>query len=203
MRILEQSDIDQLNTLSSNTLEVKADENKITARLLVVVALSNFKALAAMGRLGEGASFDAASKTLSIQTIKKSDLAPAKMKYLDGSVDEGFRVGGLFYPMPQEQLDLALSLYPFNNYDKLIGLAQRLGGKKAKTFATIKDAFAAKKAAAPKATQNESVGPEEMDMPMWDPVRREWFDQEIETRPNAEMREHIARPDMGSYGHDD
>jgi hypothetical protein len=63
--------------------------------------------------------------------------------------------------------------------DKLIKLAQRLGGKKAKTYASTSEAARARPAS--KKQNSPIAAPQHMDMPLWDSVKQEWYDGEIES----------------------
>ena len=59
MKLLFTEQLAELNALNSEKLFVEATSWKITMRLQAVVAITNYKALAAAGRVGDGASFDA------------------------------------------------------------------------------------------------------------------------------------------------
>ena len=216
MKIFTQADLDQFNALSCDVVRIHATPALITIQLLKVVALANFKAIAAASRTCPGAQFNATTKTLTVPLIEKSELVPGKM-WLGFPGDptsehaDVFRARGQTYQFSDEALASLVCLCPSESINKVIAVANRLAGGKAKTFNTTTDAFKARKAAAnarkPAAHSKAAIiggqDPEEMDMPMWDPARGEWYDQEWETRDGGQMRDHRPRADMGSYGHDD
>lgn len=189
MKALTQADLDQLNALSSESLSVDATPQKIVMRLKAVVALSNFKTLAAAGRSGHGASFNSTSKTLTLPLIPKSRATKGTLSIgfpgAPGStVIDVVRVDGACIRLSDEALGQTVA-FSHCDVDRLIALAKRLAGGKAKTFRTTKEAFASRNRTA---VNTRASRPEDMDMPMWDPARGEWYDQEVEVRAGGVER---------------
>lgn len=185
MEMITQAKIDELNALSSDTLEVKATAHQITMRLAAVVAITNFKTLAAAGRAGHGASFNGSTKTLTLPLIPKAEFVPGKMALGGGEQIPVCRVRGMILEINADTMEQAIAGCP-HNIDKLIKLATRLGGKKAKVYTSTADATRARKAS--KKPTVPAMGPEDMDMPLWDPVKNEWYDGELESSGNGKMR---------------
>ena len=183
MHMITQAKINELNELSSDTLEVKATAHKITMRLAAVVALTNFKALASAGRAGYEASFNGSTKTLTLPLIPKAEFVPGKISLGDGEKIDVYRVRGMTLEISDQAMADAIAGCP-HNLEKLIKLAARLGGKKAKIYASTSDAFKNRKS---KKQATPTMRPENMDMPLWDPVKQEWYDGELESC-DGEMR---------------
>ena len=180
MKFIRQSDLDALNAVTSDKLAVRATAARITFQLTAVVAMTNFKTLAAGGQAGAGASFDGKTRTLTLELQPTSAMSPGSMAMGYGEAPaEGFWINELFYEVAAEAVEDVLAIYPHDNYATLLKLATKLKGGKVQTFANTKAAAEARRAKRREAERGE---PEDMDMPEWDPVRREWYDLEIETR---------------------
>ena len=193
MDIINQATLDQLNALSSAELVIHASSTQITMRLGAIVSVSNYKFIASAGRAARGASFDTKTRTLTLNLIPMSDMTKQSIGFLDGGpAAKGYTWGGSFFEMSDETYANAVGLYPADNLKRLISLARRLAGGKAKIFATTNEAWAKRNARKAKYNPHE-IATEDMDMPMWDPVAGEWFDMEIETRAHAEMRDPSQR----------
>lgn len=191
MKFIRQADLDQLNTLASDKLAIRATPSRITIQLTAVVAMTHFKTLAAGGRAGAGASFDGKTRTLTLELQSTSAMTPGKMAMGYGEAPaEGFWINDRFYEVSAAAVEDVLSIYPNDNFATLLKLATKLKGGKVQTFESTKADAAARRE---KQKAREAVRPEDMDMPEWDPVRREWYDLEIETRhgntsgPGAEV----------------
>lgn len=146
MKLLNASHLKELADLTSESLVIDVAPTRITFRLMKVVALSNFKVIAAAGR-GAGASFNSSTKTLTLMLASASDARPASRKIGFSGQEEvhGFMLGGRFYEAAPEVLDDVVAIYANDNWDTLVKLATRLAGGKAKTFKSTRDAGAARR----------------------------------------------------------
>ena len=176
MRLLSKQDIAALNALTSANLAVTATSQKITMRLTALVALTNFKALASAGRIGTGAQFDSKTKTLTVDLLSPIACKSRDMRIGSEIVTVKQTPCGSLLEVSDEEWAATTAIYPFSNLSSLEKLAQRLSGKKAKIFSTASEMNAQRKKKVPRMDRSE------MDMPMWDPIRKEWYDLEIETR---------------------
>lgn len=186
MKLLTHEDLQSLSDLSSANLAITVSTTAVTLRLTQVVALTNFKAVAAAGRAGPSASFDGKTKTLVLALRPVSDAVPGVMTigFEGKQVAHGFRFGGQFYEAASNILDDVVAIYPNDNWKQLMAVAKRLSGDKAKTFKNTKDAMTHKRVARKRGSSQSST---DMDMPMWDPLRREFYDGEWESRTGGRM----------------
>lgn len=205
MKLLTQAKIDALNALTSNNLSVQASPTRIVMQLQAVVAMTNFKALAGAGRVGHGASFDSRTKALTIALLAPSACKRRQIRMGTNAtadlVDAYETPDRLLIQTSDENWAATVAIYPFDNFAAIEKLAERLAGTKAKTFPSTRAATAARNA--PRSTSSMRRASQDMDMPMFDPATREWYDQEIESRAGGIARQVEQRPNMGSYGQND
>ena len=163
MKLLFTEQLAELNALNSEKLFVEATSWKITMRLQAVVAITNYKALAAAGRVGDGASFDARTRTLTVYLKQKSECE----QHDGGFFVDYFR----FLRVDSDTWERAVAVYQYDNFDALLQLAKRLAKKGAKTFSSTQEATAGRGARARAATygyNDPRRPPQHMDIPVWE-----------------------------------
>jgi hypothetical protein len=147
MKLLTEKDLNDLAELSSPSLVITATADQVSMRLTQVVALTNFKAIAAAGRVGSGNSFDGKTKTLSMALRSVTEVVPGSMTIGFGGKEtvHGFRFQGQFYIAEPAILADVVAIYPNDNWGSLVKVAKRLSGGKAKTFNSVSEVFKQRK----------------------------------------------------------
>lgn len=145
---LKQSELDELLAATdapNSAVRVVMTSDALTITLTKVVAITNFKALANLGRQGM-ASFDVTTKTTTIPLRDKASLQPGQKVYGEPVMSDAH--GYVF--CDQWDRYAAILGVSYEQAEPLMKLVRRLAGGKAKTFTSTKAAVGARLASAQK-----------------------------------------------------
>lgn len=143
MQLINQAKLEQLNNLSSDSLEFSADVNGLTMRLRKNVAFSIYRRIAEAGSWKRG-SFNPRTKTLQLSFIAKEEIEPRTLYIgLPGSPEyaevHAYLVEDQYLSFDAKQLDEAVALCPFD-LDALVVLAKRLASRNTRAYSSVKEA---------------------------------------------------------------
>ncbi|WP_186264215.1 hypothetical protein [Burkholderia gladioli] len=145
---LSQSELDELlaaSTAPNSAVRIWTTDHALKITLAKVVAMSNFKALASLGRQGM-ASFDGSTKTLTIPLRDKAGFASGEKVYGEPVMSDAH---GYVFCESWNGCAAILGMH-YDQKDGLLKLVRRLAGGKVKTFSSPQAEAAARREASQK-----------------------------------------------------